>query len=393
MPRDATPVAPQTARPNLLGLSPAKLESLLAGMGEKPFRAHQLLCWIHRRGVLDFDAMTDISKSLRERLRQETLLVPPQPLGRRDAKDGCVKWMVRGFDDATVEMVYIPDGGRGTLCVSSQVGCALDCSFCATGKQGFSGNLGAAEIIGQIWLARRELDGFEGGAGPAVTNVVFMGMGEPLLNFENVMDAVDLLLDDRAYGLSKRKVTISTAGVVPGIERMRGRTDVSLALSLHAPNDALRGELVPLNRKYPIAVLLAAARSYMAGLGEKREPLIEYTLIRGVNDHRRHARELAALLLDFPCKINLIPFNEFGESSYQRPSASSIGNFRRILHDAGYTVTVRATRADDIAAACGQLAGIARDRTHRHGRNPRRREVGGIISRVRSDSGCAASPA
>lgn len=362
----------QAARPNLLGLSPARLSNLLEDMGEKPFRARQILRWVHQRGELDFQAMTDISLACRARLARETLLEPPPLRSRHDAGDGCVKWVLGTAGGSSVEMVYIPEGGRGTLCVSSQAGCTLDCSFCATGKQGFDSNLTTAEIIGQIWLARRELGGFAPGAEAKVTNVVFMGMGEPLLNFENVMDAVDLLLDDLAYGLSKRRVTISTAGVVPGIERMRGRTDVALAISLHAPNDELRNELVPLNRRYPIAVLLEAARNYMAGLGEKRLPLIEYTLIRGVNDHRRHARELAALLRDFPCKINLIPFNEFSASEYRRPSGSSLGNFRGILQQAGHTVTVRTTRADEIAAACGQLVGAVRDQTRRSERHRRR---------------------
>ena len=363
-------------KPNLLGLSPVKLTALLQGMGEKPFRARQLLRWMHRRGVLDFGAMTDIGKPLRERLAREAVLTPPELVSRRDAEDGCVKWIIRTASGSGVEVVYIPEGGRGALCVSSQAGCILDCSFCATGKQGFDSNLTTAEIIGQVWLARRELDNF-GSSGPPVTNVVFMGMGEPLLNFDNVMDAVDLMLDDNAYGLSKRRVTISTAGVIPGIERMGGRTDVALAISLHAPNDDLRSELVPLNRKYPIAALLAAVRAYIAGLGERREPLIEYTLIRGINDHRRHARELAALLRDFPCKINLIPFNEFGGVSYRRPGASSVGNFRKILQDAGLIVTVRTTRADEIAAACGQLTGAIRDQTRRRERYRRREEDAG----------------
>ena len=365
----------QAARSNLLGLSPGKLVALLESMGEKPFRARQILRWVHRRGVLDFDAMTDISTAFRRRLSQETTLEAPTLRSRHDAGDGCVKWILATASGSSVEMVYIPEGSRGTLCISSQAGCTLDCSFCATGKQGFDSNLTAAEIVGQVWLARRELGSFENGDGPTVSNVVFMGMGEPLLNFDNVMDTVDLLLDDHGYGLSKRRVTISTAGVVPGIRRMTGRTEAALALSLHAPNDALRNELVPLNRKYPIAMLLESARAYIAGLGERRVPMIEYTLIQGVNDHRQHARELAALLRDFPCKINIIPFNEFSASAYRRPSASSLGNFRRILKEAGYTVTVRTTRADEIAAACGQLVGAVRDQTRRRERNLRRKGI------------------
>ena len=378
------------AKPNLIGLDPVKLTALLESMGEKPYRARQLMRWVHRRGVLDFGAMTDIGKAFRERLARETALAPPELVSRHDADDGCVKWIIRTASGSAVETVYIPEGGRGTLCVSSQAGCILDCSFCATGKQGFDSNLTTAEIIGQVWHARRELDSFEDGGGPPVTNVVFMGMGEPLLNFDNVMDAVDLMLSDYAYGLSKRRVTISTAGVLPGLERLRGRTDVALAVSLHAPNDELRNELVPLNKKYPIAELLEAAGEYMSDLGESRDPLIEYTLIRGVNDHRKHARELAALLEDFPCKVNLIPFNEFSEVSYRRPSASSIGNFRKILKDAGLVVTVRTTRADGIAAACGQLTGAVRDQTRRRERMLRRGESGasgsGLIHSERGDS-------
>ena len=386
----------KATRPNLLGLNQEKLTALLESMGEKPFRARQLMRWVHQRGVLDFDAMTDISKAFRERLRQETKLQPPELASRHDAGDGCVKWVIRTASGSSVEMVYIPERGRGTLCVSSQAGCALDCSFCATGKQGFDSNLTSAEIVGQIWLARRELGSFENEAGPPVTNVVFMGMGEPLLNFDNVMDAVDLMLDDYAYGMSKRRVTISTAGVVPAIERMKGRTDAALAISLHAPNDELRNQLVPLNRKYPIAVLLDSARAYSAGLGEKRDPLIEYTLIRGVNDHRQHARELAELLLDFPCKINLIPFNEFREVDYRRPSATSISNFRKILQEAGYTVTVRTTRGDEIAASCGQLVGAVRDQTRRRERYLRQGEAesltGRIIHSARGDTRQADGP-
>lgn len=383
------------AKPNLIGLNPVKLTALLESMGEKPYRARQIMRWVHRRGVLDFGVMTDIGKSFRERLARETAIAPPELVSRHDADDGCVKWIVRTASGSAVEMVYIPEGGRGTLCVSSQAGCILDCSFCATGKQGFDSNLTSAEIIGQVWHARRELDSFEDGAGPPVTNVVFMGMGEPLLNFDNVMDAVDLMLSDYAYGLSKRRVTISTAGVLPGLERMRGRTDVALAVSLHAPNDELRNELVPLNKKYPIAELLEAAGKYMSDLGESRDPLIEYTLIRGVNDHRQHARELAALLRDFPCKVNLIPFNEFSEVSYRRPSASSIGNFRKILQDAGLVVIVRTTRADGVAAACGQLTGAVRDQTRRRERFLRRGDDasnGGLIHREKSDTTRMARP-
>ncbi|MDP3521321.1 MAG: 23S rRNA (adenine(2503)-C(2))-methyltransferase RlmN, partial [Hydrogenophaga sp.] len=289
---------------------------------------------------------------------------------------------------SSVEMVFIPEAGRGTLCISSQAGCSLDCSFCATGKQGFNSNLTAAEIIGQLWWANKKLAGF--GVKPAaeweedgrpaqnprpVSNVVMMGMGEPLLNFDNVMDALSLMMEDQAYGLSKRRVTISTSGVVPAIDRLKEFTDASLAVSLHAPNDELRSQIVPINKKYPIKELLRSVTGYMDSLSDRRVPVIEYTLIAGVNDHRQHARELAVLLKDFPCKINLIPFNPFALSDYRRPSSSSITNFRQILHEAGYTVTVRTNRADDIGAACGQLVGEVTDNTRR---SQRLRDAAGV---------------
>ena len=254
-------------------------------------------------------------------------------------------------------------------------GCSLDCSFCATGKQGFNSNLTVAEIIGQVWLARQQLDGFDAAAQRRISNVVMMGMGEPLMNFEPVMDAVSLMMDDWAYGLSKRKVTISTSGVVPAIRRMKEFTDASLAVSLHAPNDALRSSIMPINKKYPIVELIDAVKEYMASLQDKRVPVIEYTVIKGVNDHRQHARELAKLLKTLPCKINLIPFNPFSLSDYRRSSDSVISNFREILQHAGFTVTVRTTRADDIGAACGQLVGDVEDQTRRQERHARRAEV------------------
>lgn len=363
-------------RPNLLGLSRANLRTLFAELGEKPFRAEQILKWIHQRGVLDLDAMTDISKALRERLRESTVISLPRVVQDFPSEDGSRKWIIEVASGSRVEMVFIPEAGRGTLCVSSQAGCSLDCSFCATGKQGFNSNLTSAEIIGQLWWANRELGGFSGTAtdngGTRVSNVVMMGMGEPLLNFDNVMEAINLMMDDCAYGLSKRKVTISTSGVVPAIERLKDFTDASLAISLHAPNDELRSKIMPINRRYPIAQLLAAVRTYMESLPDRRVPVIEYTLIKGVNDHRQHARELAELLRDFPCKINLIPFNPFALSDYRRPSASAISNFRQILQQAGYTVTVRTTRADDIGAACGQLVGEVADLTRRHDRHIRK---------------------
>jgi 23S rRNA (adenine2503-C2)-methyltransferase len=363
-------------RPNLIGLSRANLRVLFAELGEKPFRAEQILKWIHQRGVLDLDAMTDISKTLRERLKESTVISLPRVVQDFPSEDGSRKWIIEVASGSRVEMVFIPEAGRGTLCVSSQAGCSLDCSFCATGKQGFNSNLTSAEIIGQLWWANQELGAFSGsesdGGGARVSNVVMMGMGEPLLNFDNVMEAINLMMDDCAYGLSKRKVTISTSGVVPAIERLKDFTDASLAISLHAPNDELRSKIMPINRRYPIAQLLASVRSYMESLPDRRVPVIEYTLIKGVNDHRQHARELAELLRTFPCKINLIPFNPFALSDYRRPSASAISNFRQILQQAGYTVTVRTTRADDIGAACGQLVGEVADLTRRHDRHIRK---------------------
>ena len=365
-------------RPNLLGLSRDKMKALFSELGEKPFRAQQIMQWLHQRGELDLNAMTDISKSLRGQLEQSVDIRLPKIVADYSSDDGSHKWVIEVASGSRVEMVFIPEGGRGTLCVSSQAGCSLDCSFCATGKQGFNSNLTVAEIVGQVWLARQQLGGFEQGAERKVSNVVMMGMGEPLLNFEAVMDAVNIMMDDWAYGLSKRKVTISTSGVVPAIRRMKEFTDASLAVSLHAPNDALRSSIMPINKRYPIGELLDAVTDYMVGLQDKRVPVIEYTLIKGINDHRQHARELAQVLANFPCKINLIPFNPFSLSVYQRPSDSVIGNFREILQRAGFTVTVRTTRADDIGAACGQLVGDVEDQTRRQQRHLKRAQQGGV---------------
>ncbi|MEC8430111.1 MAG: 23S rRNA (adenine(2503)-C(2))-methyltransferase RlmN, partial [Pseudomonadota bacterium] len=309
-------------KPNLLGLSREKMKALFSELEEKPFRAQQVMQWIHQRGVLDLNDMTDISKVLRRKLEQVVEIRAPQIVSDYPSEDGSHKWIIEVASGSCVEMVFIPEGSRGTLCVSSQAGCSLDCSFCATGKQGFNSNLTVAEIIGQVWLARQQLDGFDAGPQRRISNVVMMGMGEPLMNFEPVMDAVSLMMDDWAFGLSKRKVTISTSGVVPAIRRMKEYTDASLAVSLHAPNDDLRSSIMPINKKYPIADLIDAVKEYMAGLQDKRVPVIEYTVIKGVNDHRQHARELAELLKTLPCKINLIPFNPFSMSDYKRPSDS-----------------------------------------------------------------------
>ena len=359
-------------KPNLAGLSLANLRALFADLGEKPFRAYQILKWIHQRGVLDIDAMTDISKDLREKLKQTSDISLPKILEDYKSEDGSRKWIVEVASGSHVEMVFIPESGRGTLCISSQAGCSLDCSFCATGKQGFNSNLSVAEIIGQLWWANYHLGAFEGKMERQVSNIVMMGMGEPLLNFDNVMEALSIMMEDCAYGLSKRKVTISTSGVVPAIDKLKDYTNASLAVSLHAPNDELRSQIVPINRKYPIKELLRSVRFYMDSLSDKRVPVIEYTLIAGVNDHRQHARDLAKLLEQLPCKINLIPFNPFSLSDYRRPSSSSVSNFRQILQQAGYTVTVRTTRGDDIGAACGQLVGDVEDQTRRAERHKRR---------------------
>jgi 23S rRNA (adenine2503-C2)-methyltransferase len=360
-------------KPNLAGLSLANLRALFADLGEKPFRADQILKWIHQRGVLDIDAMTDISKDLREKLKQTSDISLPKILEDYKSEDGSRKWIVEVASGSHVEMVFIPESGRGTLCISSQAGCSLDCSFCATGKQGFNSNLSVAEIIGQLWWANYHLGAFEGKMERQVSNIVMMGMGEPLLNFDNVMEALSIMMEDCAYGLSKRKVTISTSGVVPAIDKLKDYTNASLAVSLHAPNDELRSQIMPINRKYPIKELLRSVRFYMDSLSDKRVPVIEYTLIAGVNDHRQHARDLAKLLEQLPCKINLIPFNPFSLSDYRRPSSSSVSNFRQILQQAGYTVTVRTTRGDDIGAACGQLVGDVEDQTRRAERHKRRK--------------------
>ena len=361
-----------TQKINLAGLTLNVLTDLFTDLNEKPFRAGQVMKWIHQRGITDIDLMSDISKRLRERLFEVGEIRLPHILSEFVSNDGSRKWILEVASGSQVEMVYIPEAGRGTLCISSQAGCSLDCAFCATGKQGFDSNLSVAEIVGQLWWANKLLGNFDQSNPNLISNVVMMGMGEPLLNFNNVMDSVNIMMEDSAYGLSKRKVTISTSGVVPAIKKMNGLTEASLALSLHAPNDRLRSQIMPINKKYPIAELLSSVKSYMESLSDSRVPLIEYTLIKGINDHRQHARDLAKLLTSFPCKINLIPFNSFEKSNFERPSGSSITNFREILKKAGYTVTIRTTRADDIGAACGQLVGSVSDRTQRSVRYERK---------------------
>jgi 23S rRNA (adenine2503-C2)-methyltransferase len=363
------PIGPQHAKVNLMGLSRLQMEQYFLDMGEKKFRAHQVLKWIHHAGITQIEEMSNLGRALREKLVEVAEVRPPEISRQQDSTDGTRKWAILVEGGGLVETVLIPAGNRATLCVSSQVGCALDCSFCSTGKQGFQRDLSAAEIIGQVWLAIKSYDGFKPGDRRIVTNVVMMGMGEPLLNFDNVVAAMDLMLEDLAYGLSKRRVTLSTSGVVPALDRLAAVSEVSLAVSLHAPNDTLRNQLVPINRKYPIAVLLESCRNYMAAQSDKnRVVTIEYTLIEGVNDQRDQALELAELLRDVPCKINLIPFNTFAQSEYQRPSGNAVSRFWQVLVDAGYIVTIRTTRGDDINAACGQLVGEVVDRTSRSSR-------------------------
>jgi len=351
-----------TDKSNLLGLPQAELESLFVEWGEKPFHARQLMRWIYQRGVIDFDAMTDLSKSLRRRLKETATVDPPTVVSRLDSKDGTVKWLFESGSGQAVEAVFIPEPDRGTLCISSQVGCALDCAFCATGAQGFNRNLSKAEIVGQVWhanqtLPRRDNDD----ADFAVTNVVFMGMGEPLANYRNVVPSVEVLVSDLGYGLSHRRVTISTSGIVPQINRLAGECNVALAVSLHATNNRLRDELVPINKMHPIEELLEACWRYAAGR-PSRHITFEYVMLKGVNDSLDHADELASLLKGKPAKINLIPFNPFTGTLFSRSAADTITRFQDRLRERGLVATTRKTRGDDIAAACGQLAGKVSDR-------------------------------
>ena len=348
---------------NLLGFDAGGLKRFFEAQGEKPFRARQVLRWIHQRGEGDFERMSDLARPLREKLLEKVVIQAPVIVGDTAAADGTRKWLLKVDGANAVEAVFIPETRRGTLCVSSQAGCVLDCAFCSTGKQGFNRNLSTAEIIGQLWLANNLLKENDYGERP-ITNVVMMGMGEPTLNLDNVIPALRLMLDDNAYGLSRRRVTVSTAGVVPGIDRLRDECPVALAVSLHASNDALRDRLVPVNRKYPLARLIAACNRYL-----EKAPrdfiTFEYVMLEGVNDAEANARELVALAGKVRSKFNLIPFNPFPNSGFQRSSPERIRRFADILQRAGVTVTVRKTRGDDIAAACGQLAGDVTDRTRR----------------------------
>jgi 23S rRNA (adenine2503-C2)-methyltransferase len=356
---------------NLLDYDADALTRLLAAMGEKPFRARQLLHWIHQRGEPDFARMSDVARSLRVRLQADAQVAPPAVLRDERSADGTRKWLLDVGGANAVECVFIPEESRGTLCVSTQAGCALDCAFCSTGKQGFNRNLTAGEIVGQLWLANRMLDGFarRDGGEHVVSNVVLMGMGEPLANFDNTVTALRLMLDDHAYGLSRRRVTVSTSGLVPAMDRLREACPVALAVSLHAPDDALRDRLVPINRKYPLRELMNACQRYL-----DRAPrdfiTFEYVMLDGVNDSDAQARELLRLTREVPCKFNLIPFNPFPGSEFRRSPSQRVRAFAQILMDAGSIATTRKTRGDEIDAACGQLAGQVQDRSRRGARRP-----------------------
>lgn len=342
---------------NLVGLTKSDMESFFEGLGAKPFHGRNVLKWIHKHGVVDFDAMTDVPKALRQTLVARADIVLPRIVLSQPADDGTTKWVIELADGQHVETVYIPDGGRSTICVSSQVGCALDCSFCSTAQQGFNRNLTVDEIIGQVWLATRQL-------GQPPTNVVMMGMGEPLANFDQVVPAMELMQEDLAYMISKSRVTISTSGVVPALKRLREVSDVSLAVSLHAPDNGLRDELVPINRKYPLEVLIPACRDFIKD-DKRRKVTWEYVMLDGVNDSIGHAKALIRLLQGVPSKVNLIPFNPFPGTHYRTSPPERVEAFRQRLKRAGIISITRKTRGDDIDAACGQLVGKVRDRSRR----------------------------
>ncbi|MCK5888505.1 MAG: 23S rRNA (adenine(2503)-C(2))-methyltransferase RlmN [Methylococcales bacterium] len=345
---------------NLLDFDRKGLSAFFVDMGEKPFRATQILKWIYQENVIDFDQMTNLSKTLRTYLNEYCTITPPEILIEQVASDGTRKWVIEMHCGNRVESVFIPEDNRGTLCVSSQIGCALACTFCSTAKQGFNRNLSVSEIIGQLYAAQQRL-----GAETRITNVVMMGMGEPLLNFDNVVAAMNLMMDDFTFGLSKRRVTISTSGIVPAMKRLNAACDVSMAVSLHAANDELRNELVPVNEKYPLAELMDACREY-ARQGPRKYITFEYVMLKGINDTVQDARQLLKLLKNVPSKINLIPFNPFPESDYICSSKESILRFRDILYRAGIITTIRKTRGEDIDAACGQLVGKVKDKSRRH---------------------------
>ncbi|MGQ4001920.1 23S rRNA (adenine(2503)-C(2))-methyltransferase RlmN [Francisellaceae bacterium CB299] len=355
----------QQDKVNLLDFNQKAMEDFLLSLGEKKFHAKQIFKWIHRKGIIDLDQMSDIGKNLRAKLKEVSHITVPKVVFSKASKDGTHKWLI-DVGGSAIETVYIPEEGRGTLCVSSQVGCTLNCSFCSTGKQGFNRDLSVAEIISQLWIAARTLSKNDGEHDFSVTNIVMMGMGEPLMNFDNVVPAMDIMMDDLAYGLSRRKVTLSTSGVVPRIYDLLEQSGVSLAVSLHAPSDLLRNELVPINKKYNIDELLEACKLY-AEKGPHKQITFEYTLMSEVNDTPEIAKELVDLFKsrEVPAKINLIPFNPYPGTPYKKPSNNRIHKFRSVLQEHGFVVTIRKTRGDDIDAACGQLAGDVMDRTNR----------------------------
>ncbi len=348
---------------NLLDLDLAGLTAWFQTIGEKPFRARQVLRWLHQHGAEDFDQMSDLAKDLRRKLEELAEIRPPRLIAEQAAADGTRKFLLEVGPGNRVETVFIPETDRGTLCVSTQVGCALECRFCSTGRQGFNRNLTVAEVLGQLWWANKAL-GRDPRGERIISNVVLMGMGEPLLNFDNVVTALAVMLDDHAYGLSRRRVTVSTSGIVPAMDRLRERMPVALAVSLHAPDDDLRNELVPINRKYPLRELMAACRRYVAA-APRDFITFEYVMLDGVNDGPEHARALIALTRDVPCKFNLIPFNPFPDSGYRRSPPDVVRRFAGALQAAGRIATTRKTRGDDIDAACGQLAGVVEDRSRR----------------------------
>ncbi len=357
-------MSPSATTTNLLGLPRSTLEAFVAQLGSKPFRARQLMQWVYKRGEPSFEHMTDLAKAFRARLAECASVQAPEVIATQHSADGTRKWLLRADGSQAFEMVYIPEPDRATLCISSQVGCALDCAFCSTAQQGFNRNLTTAEIVGQVWLANRELSGTVADLARerAVTNVVLMGMGEPLANFRNVVPALDILLDDFGFDLSRRRVTLSTSGLVPQIYKLAEHSNVALAVSLHAPDDELRNELVPINRRHPIAELLEACWHYIDERNG-RSVTFEYVLLEGVNDSRAQARALARLLAGQPAKVNLIPFNPFPGTRFRRSPPEAVQQFRDELIRRGVLATVRRTRGDDIDAACGQLAGRVLDRT------------------------------
>lgn len=353
-----------TNRTNLLGLDLEGLEAFFVEHGEKAFRARQLLQWIHQYRVTDFAEMSNLSKALRQKLSEVAEIKVPEVMHEHISTDGTRKWLIKMDGGNAIETVYIPEGNRGTLCVSSQVGCALTCTFCSTAQQGFNRNLTAAEIIAQLWIANEAL-GKDPKGNRVVTNVVMMGMGEPLANYNNVITAMRLMRDDHGYGISWRRLTLSTSGMVPMIDKLKQDCHVSLAISLHAANDKLRSQIIPLNDKYPIAELLAACKRYVAGEQQRRHITVEYVMLAGINDSEQDARDLIRILKGLPNKVNLIPFNPFPGTDYRCSSRNAISRFQKILSDAGLVATVRKTRGDDIVAACGQLAGEVQDKTRR----------------------------